>query len=56
MYDIASTTSATIAPYEKIAALAAAVFLGLFIIEFLVSLLAQRVWPIQPASQHPPMM
>jgi len=56
MYDIASTTSASIAPYAGVAALAAGVFLGFFVIQFIVDLLGRRYDAAHPAPPGTPQM
>lgn len=50
MYDVASTTTATIAPYAGVMALAAGVFVAFFIIEYIIEILAQRYYPKPPEA------
>ena len=56
MYDVASSTTVFIAPFEPLIALAGGVFLALFVIEFLFIMLGNRYMHNATPPAHPPMM
>jgi MFS family permease len=54
--DIASTTTSWIAPMEPVVALAAGVFIAMFVIQFLIGILADRYDRTHPPRGGVPMM
>lgn len=56
MYDIASTTTAFIAPLEPYIAFSVGLFVAFFVLQFLIDLLANKLWPPTPPAFHAPMM
>jgi len=53
IYDIASTTSAMIAPYAGVMALSVGIFVGLFVIQFLIMNLATQTGVTGPVDFYP---